>query len=126
MLDRDLAALYNVNKGTETSGTRNRDRFPADFMFQLNKRVWVLEVTFVTSIPDRKASVCPMAFTEQGCDVVGLLKSPRAVEVNIEIMRAFVRLREIVSTNVEFSASWMNSNANMINRSRSSSTPFAN
>ena len=73
-------------------------------MFQLNKKEFgYWRSQFVTSIADRKGlRYAPMAFTEQGVAMLsGLLKSPRAVKVNIEIMRAFVRLREIVSTNVE-------------------------
>lgn len=105
MLDRDLAELYDVpTKALKQAVRRNKTRFPADFMFTLNKKEFEFwRSQFVTSKADRKGlRYAPMAFTEQGVAMLSsVLKSPRAVEVNIQIMRAFVRLREIISTNAE-------------------------
>jgi hypothetical protein len=105
MLDRDLAAMYDVQtKVLKQAVRRNKDRFPPDFMFTLNKREfdnW--RSRFVTSMADRKGlRYAPMAFTEQGVAMLSsVLKSHRAIEVNIQIMRAFVRLREMALTNAE-------------------------
>lgn len=105
MLDRDLAELYDVpTKALKQAVRRNKTRFPADFMFTLNKKEFEFwRSQFVTSKADRKGlRYAPMAFTEQGVAMLSsVLKSPRAAEVNIQIMRAFVRLREIISTNAE-------------------------
>jgi ORF6N domain len=106
MLDSELAALYQVKtKALNQAVQRNIDRFPADFMFQLN----ALELAkwrsqFVTS---NSAAVMglrrrPFAFTEHGVAMLSsVLKSKRAVRVNIEIMRAFARLREVLSSHKE-------------------------
>ena len=100
MLDRDLAALYDVTTGNLNKAvTRNLDRFPNDFMFRLTREEFNnLEFHFGISRwgGTRKP---PRAFTEQGVAMLsGVLRSKRAVMVNIEIMRAFVRLREILAT----------------------------
>ena len=100
MLDRDLAALYDVTTGNLNKAvTRNLDRFPNDFMFRLTREEFNnLKFHFGTSRwgGTRKP---PRAFTEQGVAMLsGVLRSKRAVMVNIEIMRAFVRLREILAT----------------------------
>ncbi|HKO45348.1 MAG TPA: ORF6N domain-containing protein [Pyrinomonadaceae bacterium] len=103
MLDRDLAAMYDVQtKVLKQAVRRNKNRFPSDFMFTLHKREfdnW--RSRFVTSMADRKGlRYAPMALTEQGVAMLSsVLKSHRAIEVNIQIMRAFVRLREMTSTN---------------------------
>lgn len=105
MLDRDLAALYGVpTKALKQAVRRNLSRFPIDFMFVLSKgefENWRSQ--FVTSNADRKGlRYPPMAFTEQGVAMLSsVLNSERAIEVNIEIMRAFVRLRRMLSSNVE-------------------------
>jgi len=103
LLDRDLAELYGVpTKRLNEQVSRNRKRFPEDFMFQLSKEElenWRSQ--FATSIPFAKMGVRrrPYAFTEQGVAMLSsVLNSDRAIEVNIAIMRAFVRLREIMST----------------------------
>ena len=107
MLDRDLAALYGVEtKVLKQAVRRNIDRFPADFMFVLNStefRNWRSQ--FVTSKTDRQGlRYPPMAFTEHGILMLSsVLKSKRAVTVNIEIMRAFVRLRRMLASNAELS-----------------------
>jgi hypothetical protein len=104
MLDSDLAALYGVKtKVLNQAVRRNIARFPKDFMFQLTEE----EATRLRSqIVTLKAGrgqhwkYLPYAFTEQGVAMLSsILKSQRAVQVNIEIMRAFVRLRELIATN---------------------------
>ncbi len=104
MLDYDLAELYGVEtRALKQAVRRNLDRFPADFMFELVGD----EVTDMVSqnvIPGRGklGGARPMAFTEQGVAMLSsVLRSPRAVQVNIAIMRAFVRLREMLLTNAD-------------------------
>jgi len=105
MLDRDLAALYGVEtKRLKEQVRRNIDRFPADFMFVLTKEElaeWRSQ--FATSNSDRMGlRHPPMVFTEQGVAMLsGVLHSPRAVEVNVAIMRTFVRLREFLASQAE-------------------------
>jgi hypothetical protein len=106
LLDTDLAKFYGVaTKVLNQAVSRNRDRFPADFMFQLTKGEldnWRSQ--FVTSNPKSKMGLRrpPYAFTEQGVAMLSsVLRSQRAVQVNIEIMRAFVRLRRILAVNAE-------------------------
>ena len=78
---------------------RNKDRFPADFMFQLALHEFTnLKSQIVTSSLGGVRRAMPYAFTEQGVAMLsGILNSPRAVRVNIEIMRAFVRLRRMLA-----------------------------
>ena len=101
MLDKDLAILYKVKPiRLREQVRRNIKRFPVDFMFQLNEK----EIGFMVSqnaIPSRKhlGGYCPYMFTEQGVAMLSsVLKSERAIQVNIAIMRAFVRIRKILST----------------------------
>ena len=106
MLDRDLAELYQVQtKALNQAVRRNADRFPADFMFQLSeKEVADLNRSqFVTgSQKHRDPRSRPYAFTEQGVAMLSsVLRSKRAVTVNIEIMRAFVKLRQFLASNTE-------------------------
>ena len=107
MLDRDLAALYGVEtKVLKRAVRRNMDRFPKDFMFVLDATEfhnWRCQ--FGTSNADRKGlRYPPMAFTEHGILMLSsVLNSKRAVYVNIEIMRAFVRLRQMLASNAELS-----------------------
>ncbi|MFZ4396111.1 MAG: ORF6N domain-containing protein [Kiritimatiellia bacterium] len=107
MLDRDLAALYGVpTKVLKQAVTRNSDRFPDDFAFVLdNKEVTTLRsqiVTSKTADPRGGTRYAPMAFTEQGVAMLSsVLNSPRAVQVNIAIMRAFVRLRYILASHAD-------------------------
>ena len=107
ILDRDLAALYGVEtKVLKRSVRRNIERFPEDFMFVLDAtefRVWRCQ--FVTSKDDRKGlRYPPMAFTEHGILMLSsVLNSKRAIRVNIEITRAFVRLRQMLASNAELS-----------------------
>lgn len=97
MLDHDLAAMYGVSTGNLNKAVqRNLDRFPADFMFQLTAEE--AEVSrFQIGILKRGLNIkyLPYVFTQEGVAMLsGVLRSPRAVQVNVAIMRAFVRLRE--------------------------------
>ena len=100
ILDADLAALYGVGtKVLNQAVKRNRDRFPADFMFQLTKEEFEhLRSQAVTSSWGGRRRP-PYAFTEHGVAMLSsVLNSPRAVQVNIEIVRAFVRLRQALAS----------------------------
>ena len=106
MLDADLAALYEVETRVLVQAVkRNLERFPEDFMFQLNKE----ETDFLTSQivtlkrgRGQHRKYLPYVFTEQGVAMLSsVLRSPRAIQVNIEIMRAFIRLRQMLASNVE-------------------------
>ena len=104
MLDRDLAGLYGVpTRRLNEQVKRNRKRFPADFMFRLTTE----EAKAVPSLRSQNAILkrgqhikyAPYVFTEQGVAMLSsVLRSERAIEVNIVIMRAFVKLREILAT----------------------------
>jgi hypothetical protein len=103
MIDNDLADLYRVTTGTLNQAVRrNMPRFPADFMFQLtsdeaeNLRSQIV----ISSWGGRR--YLPFVFTEQGVAMLSsVLKSDRAIQVNIAIMRAFVKLRELLATHKE-------------------------
>ena len=113
ILDSDIAELYGVPVGRLNEAVkRNIERFPADFMFQLTQEeVENLRSQFVTSSSDLKSQIAissshggrrtlPNAFTEQGVAMLSsVLRSPRAVEVNIAIMRTFVQLRSLMQSN---------------------------
>jgi phage regulator Rha-like protein len=105
MLDADLANLYGVDaKQLKRQVRRNRDRFPTDFMFELSKEEYdALRRHFGTLKKRGKHSkYLPYAFTEQGVAMLSsVLRSKRAVQVNIAIMRAFVKLREMVAAHKE-------------------------
>jgi len=103
LLDINLAELYGVEtKFLKRAVRRNQDRFPDDFMFQLTKQeLNNLRCQFGTSSWGG-LRYPPYAFTEQGVAMLSsVLRSPKAVAVNIEIMRAFVRLRQLISSNRE-------------------------
>jgi aromatic ring-opening dioxygenase LigB subunit len=104
ILDRDLAILYEVKPIVlRQQVRRNQERFPKDFMFQLSQQ----EAGFLVSqnvIPSRRSlgGHLPYAFTEEGVAMLsGILRSKRAIQVNIAIMRAFVKLRRILSSQKE-------------------------
>jgi hypothetical protein len=111
LLDADLAKLY----GTTTSRLneavkRNRKRFPSDFMFQLTKEEFVQHISSMSqnAISNKRTNQrggrqkLPFAFTEQGVAMLsGVLQSDRAIEVNLAIMRAFVKLREVLSSTLD-------------------------
>jgi hypothetical protein len=105
MLDVDLAALYGVTTAALVQAVkRNAERFPADFMFQLTAAETArLRSQTVTSKPahgGRRTE--PYAFTEQGVAMLSsVLRSPRAIQVNVELMRAFVRLRQLLESHAE-------------------------
>jgi ORF6N domain-containing protein len=103
LLDRDLAKLYGVETRVLNQAVRrNRDRFPDDFMFPLDRREIRNISQFVICSSTIKHAKTVFAFTEQGVAMLSsVLKSPRAVQVNIEIMRAFVRLRQALASNRE-------------------------
>lgn len=102
MLDRDLAALYEVEtKALKQAVGRNVERFPEDFMFVLNKEEFAnWRSQFVTSNADKMGlRHPPMAFTEQGVAMLSsVLRSKRAIDVNIAIMRTFVKLRKMLES----------------------------
>ena len=104
MLDADLAGLYGVETRVLVQAVkRNIDRFPEDFMFQLSKeelKNWRSQI--VMSNPNAKMSLRrrPYAFTEHGVAMTAsVLRSKRAIEVNIAIVRTFIRLRQVLATN---------------------------
>ena len=105
MLDRDLAELYGVEtKYLKRQVKRNIKRFPEDFMFELNKdefEDWRSQ--FVTSKSDKKGlRYAPYAFTEQGVAMLsGVLNSERAINMNIQIMRIFTKMRQLVMSHKE-------------------------
>jgi len=101
LLDEDLAVLYGVEtKALVRAVKRNVERFPEDFMFQLSPGEWDnLRFQSGSSRSWGGRRFAPYVFTEQGVAMLSsVLRSDQAVQVNIEIMRAFVRLREILST----------------------------
>lgn len=101
LLDSDLARLYGVRTAALNQAVqRNKERFPDDFMFQLNeKELDALKSQFVTDGRGGRR-YAPYAFTEQGVAMLSsVLRSTRAVQVNIAIMRTFVRIREMLATN---------------------------
>jgi len=104
MLSNDLADLYQVEPRVLVQAVkRNLDRFPEDFMFQLSKEEFShLKSQVVISSWGGPRRATPYAFTEQGVAMLSsVLRSKRAIEVNIEIMRAFVRLRRMLSSHAE-------------------------
>jgi len=105
MIDFDLAELYGVStRQLNQQITRNKRRFPGDFMFRLTKaETESLRSQFVISNKGHGGRrYLPYAFTEQGVAMLSsVLSSERAIEVNIAIMRAFVRLRHMLETNEE-------------------------
>lgn len=103
MLDSDLASLYEVEtRALNQAVKRNIERFPSDFMFQLSKEEF--ENLISQNVTSRWGGVrkMPYAFTEQGVAMLsGILKSKRAIETNIQIMRTFVRMRQWAIENKE-------------------------
>lgn len=114
LFDADLAALYGVTTAALNQAVkRNRERFPADFMFRLTPAEWAAQrsrvitasqgspmMSQIVTSSRRKLIAPPAAFTEQGVAMLSsVLRSPRAVEVNIAIMRTFVELRRLMDSN---------------------------
>ena len=102
MLDADLAVLYGVTTGALNQAVkRNAERFPGDFMFRLTAEEGAnlkSQIVISNGWGGRRRSL-PLAFTEQGVAMLsGVLNSSRAIQVNVAIMRAFVRMREAMSS----------------------------
>ncbi len=125
MLDMDLAELYGVEtKKMKQTVRRNINRFPTDFMFELTREEYnSLRSQFVTlensdiSNRGKFSKYLPFAFTEQGVAMLsGILKSDRAVAVNIAIMRTFVQMRKFMLSNLELSKRINDLERLMINR----------
>ena len=106
LLSFDLAALYGVEpRRLVEAVTRNRTRFPTDFMFQLERSEWENLKSQIATSSWGGIRKPPYAFTEQGVAMLsGVLHSPRAIAVNVEIMRAFVRLRRMVIEHADLAA----------------------
>jgi hypothetical protein len=105
MLDRDLAELYGVEtKRLKEQVRRNIERFPDDFMFELSKSEFTnWRSQFATSSRDKIGlRYSPMAFTEQGVAMLSsVLRSKAAIQVNVQIMRAFTKMRQMIFENAE-------------------------
>lgn len=101
MLDRDLAVLYQVETSQLNRAVRrNLDRFPEDFMFQLTKEEienWICQIGISNSTLKQGLRKAPLVFTEQGIAMLSsVLNSKRAIYVNIQIIRIFTKLREMI------------------------------
>jgi len=107
MLDFDLAELYSVeNKVLKQQVRRNIDRFPKDFLFELTKDEWdSLRSQFVTlenKGRGKYTKYLPFAFTEQGVAMLSsVLRSKQAIDINIQIMRVFVKMRSLITSHAE-------------------------
>lgn len=107
MLDSDLAELYGVETGAMVRAMkRNIERFPPDFMFELSEEEWSdLRRQFGISSSWGGRRTAPYAFTEQGVAMLSsVLRSERAIRVNIEIMRAFVQLKRMLATHADLAS----------------------
>ena len=105
IIDRDLATLYGVETRVLNQAVRrNQKRFPADFMLQLTKaemEIWKSQIV-ISNREKRGLRKLPLVFTEQGVAMLSsVLNSERAILVNIQIIRTFTRLRELIATNKE-------------------------
>ena len=101
MLDRDLAQLYDVETRTLIQAVkRNIERFPSDFMFQLSQDEFKILISQIVTSSWGGTRKLPYAFTEQGVAMLsGILHSYRAIQVNIQIMRIYTRMREVLLSN---------------------------
>ncbi len=134
MLDSDLARLYGVSTGRLNEQVkRNADRFPQDFMFQLTRaEVESLRSQIAILEPGRgkHRKYLPYAFTEHGALMLAsVLNSPIAVEASIFVVRAFIRLREVIATHkvlAENSRNWTSASVNMTSPFVRSSRRFDN
>ena len=101
MFDRDLAELYGVTTGNlNLAVRRNIKRFPEDFMFQLNKEEFKNLILQIATSSWGGVRKLPYAFTEQGVAMLSsVLNSDRAINVNIQIIRTFTKIRELLATN---------------------------
>lgn len=137
ILDYDLARLYAVTtKVLNQAVKRNLDRFPEDFMFQLTKgevAEWERlkrsrsQIVTLKRVRGTNIKYQPYAFTEHGILMLSsVLKSPRAVQVNIQIMRTFVRLRELLASNEAQMNGWTSWKKAMTLNSKLYLAPFGN
>ena len=103
MLDKDLAELYGIEtKVLKQAVKRNIKRFPADFMFDLTKEEFKILRSQIVTSSWGGIRYTPMAFAEQGVAMLSsVLKSDRAIQVNIQIMRVFTRMRQMLATHKE-------------------------
>lgn len=106
MLDRDLALLYGVEtKRLNEQVRRNTERFPEDFMFQLTKEEALSSRSQIATLNEQRGQnikYLPYAFTENGVAMLSsVLRSPKAIEVNIQIMRAFTAMRRFLIANAQ-------------------------
>ena len=101
LFDFDLAELYGVTtKALNQAVRRNLSRFPEDFMFRVTAAEWEYMRSRLVTASRRRTDALPYVFTEQGVAMLSsVLRSPRAVEVNIAIMRTFVQLRRLMDSN---------------------------
>jgi len=124
MLDRDLAALYEVPTFRLNEAVkRNRQRFPEDFMFQLNVEELqeLARLTSQTAISKSRGGrrTMPYVFTEQGVAMLSsVLNSERAIQVNIAVMRAFVRMRSLTSVHRELAVKVLEHEGKLIKHDR--------
>lgn len=106
ILDRDLAAIYGVEaRALNQAVKRNSDRFPEDFMFQLTREEAERsrsQIVILNAARGHNVKYLPRAFTEHGAiQAANILNSPRAVEMSVYVVRAFVKLREVLASNKE-------------------------
>jgi hypothetical protein len=103
MLDFDLAFLYEVDTKTLNQAVkRNIERFPADFMFRLTEKEWdvMMSQSVISSSINRRKDATPFAFTEHGVAMIsGVLKSEKAVKMNISIIRMFIEMKRVLIKN---------------------------
>ena len=103
MLDYDLAVIYGVKTSTLNQAVkRNIDRFPEDFMFRITEEEWnnlMISQIVTSSLSKRKKSALPYAFTEHGAVMLAsVLRSPSAVQMSVMVTRAFIAMRQAIST----------------------------
>ena len=121
MLDADLAELYGVpTKALNQAVRRNKDRFPTDFMFRLTRQEKTEVVTNCDHLQKLKFSpVLPYAFTEHGAVMLAnILNAPNAIKVSVYVVRAFVKLRELIASTRIWPSGWTISKRNMIASSK--------
>jgi phage regulator Rha-like protein len=103
MLDFDLAFLYEVETKTLNQAVkRNEQRFPADFMFRITQKEWdsMISQNVISSSINRRKDTTPFAFTEHGVAMIsGVLKSEKAVKMNISIIRMFIEMKRVLLKN---------------------------
>ena len=126
MLDEDLAKLYEVEtKVLNQAVQRNIERFPEDFAFQLGKKEWGNLRSQIVTSSYRGRRYLPYAFTEQGVAMLSsVLRSPQAIAVNIEIMRAFIRMRQVMASQQQMTKEIAELKSFLLKHSNSSDREF--